>query len=88
MFEDKIVKGGEIIAKGNFKAGTSAFYLMLVPKVEDTPVIAVLSVKLSQNKGDTDFPFSVGIWNPVVVNSVDVKESDLTNYRIFWGSTL
>lgn len=88
MFEDKIVKGGEITEQGKFKSGASAFYLMLVPKSEDAPVIAVLTVKLSQNKDDSDFPFSMGIWNPVVINSVDVKESDLTNYRIFWGSTL
>lgn len=82
--EDKILNGGEITKQGEFK-GVSAFYLMLVPKSETAASVAILNVKLSKGIDKVDFPFATGTWNPVVVNSVDVKEEDLTNYRIFYG---
>lgn len=88
-YEDMIMSGGEITAQGNFTLeGKEAFYLFLVPKNEDAPNAAILNVKLSQNKALAVFPFMVGIWNPIVVNQVNVSSNDLTNYRIFWGATL
>lgn len=82
---DKILSGGEITAQGKFK-GNGAFYIAIVPKTDDAASIAVFNVKLSANAAYTDFPFAAGLWNPVVVNEIDVKSTDLTNYRIFWGS--
>ena len=88
MYENLIMGGGEITSQGTFKANSSAFYLFIVPKSESASSIAVLNVKLSRNKQNTDYPFVAGMWNPVVVNSVDVKSTDLQNYRIFYGGTL
>lgn len=83
--DDKILRGGEITAQGEFNE-VSAFYIMLVPKTTDAASVGILNVKLSQLEDMVDFPFAVGIWNPVVVNKVNVKSSDLANYRIFWGA--
>lgn len=88
MYENLIMGGGEITSQGTFKADSGAFYLFVVPKSESAASIAVLNVKLSRNKQNTDYPFVAGMWNPVVVNSVDVKSTDLQNYRIFYGETL
>lgn len=82
---DKILKGGEITEQGIFDK-ISAFYIMLVPKSTDASSIGILNVKLSQNEDMVSFPFVIGVWNPVVVNKINVASSDLTNYRIFWGS--
>lgn len=82
---DKILSGGEITQQGEFNE-VSAFYIMLVPKSTDAASVGILNVKLSQLEDMVDFPFAVGIWNPVVINKVNVKSSDLTNYRIFWGA--
>lgn len=88
-YEDKIVKGGEITSQGVFDKGTNGtFYLMIVPKTEDSANVAILNVNISQNTERIDFPFVSGMWNPIVVNSVDVKANDLSNYRIFYGETL
>ena len=86
MFEDKIVKGGEITQQGTFKAKGGMFYIMIAPKTEQSPVVGIFQVKLSQNDGIQDYPFSVGTWNPVVLNEINVKAEDLTNFRIFWGA--
>lgn len=83
--DDKILRGGEITAQGEFNE-VSAFYIMLVPKNTDAASVGILNVKLSQLEDMVDFPFAVGMWNPVVINKVNVKSSDLTNYRIFWGA--
>lgn len=83
--DDKILRGGEITAQGEFNE-VSAFYIMLVPKATEAASVGILNVKLSQNDSLIDFPFAAGMWNPVVVNKVNVKESDLTSYRIFWGA--
>lgn len=83
--EDKILRGGEITAQGEFNE-VSAFYIMLVPKGTDAGSVGILNVKLSQNEGLIEYPFAVGVWNPVVVNKVNVKTEDLTKYRIFWGA--
>lgn len=83
--DDKILRGGEITTQGEFNE-VSAFYIMLVPKNTDAASVGILNVKLSQLEDMVDFPFAVGMWNPVVVNKVNVKSSDLTNYRIFWGA--
>lgn len=82
--DDKIVRGGEITEAKKFSE--MAFYVMLVPKSADAASVAVMSANLTYNKGYSDFPFAVGVWNPVVLSGLDVKSSDLTNYRIFWGS--
>lgn len=84
-FDDKIFRGGEITAQGEF-SDAGAFYIMLVPKTTEASSVGILNVKLSQTDGLIDFPFAVGVWNPVVVNKVNVKSTDLTSYRIFWGS--
>lgn len=84
IFSDKILRGGEITAQGKFK-GNGAFYIALAPKTTDASSVVIMNVKLSGNKDFTDFPFSVGVWNPIVVNEVDVTQANLTNYRIFWG---
>lgn len=83
--EDKIRKGGEITQQGEFNE-VSVFYIMLVPKTTDASSVGILNVKLSQNEGLIDFPFAVGMWNPIVVNKVNVQSADLTSYRIFWGA--
>lgn len=83
--DDKILRGGEITAQGEFNE-VSAFYIMLVPKTTDASSVGILNVKLSQLEDMVDFPFAVGMWNPVVINKVNVKSSDLNNYRIFWGA--
>lgn len=82
---DKILKGGEITSQGEFKEA-KAFYIMLVPKSTDAASVGILNVKLSQLEDMVDFPFAVGVWNPVVVNKVNVKSEDLAKYRIFWGA--
>lgn len=88
-YEDKIIRGGEITSAGIFQSSSKGtFYLMLVPKTEQTPNIAILNVKISQNDKSLDYPFVALMWNPVVVNSVNVKSTDLSNYRIFYGETL
>ena len=83
--DDKILKGGEITSQGEFNK-VSAFYIMLVPKSTDAASVGILNVKLSQLEDMVDFPFTVGMWNPVVINKVNVKSADLANYRIFWGA--
>ena len=88
MYEDVITSGGEITAIGDFTVEGGAFYLFVAPKSDDAPSIAVLNVKISRNHGNSDCPFVVGMWNPVVINKVNVKSEDLSNYRIFWGRTL
>ena len=88
MYEDKIIKGGEITSQGVFKSNGGAFYIFITPKTEDASSSSVLNVKLSGNTELTDFPFVSYIWNPVLVNEVNIKSSDLSNYRIFWGETL
>lgn len=85
--DNKILRGGEITAQGEFNE-VSAFYIMLAPKTTEAASVGILNVKLSQNDSLIDFPFAVGMWNPVVVNSVEVKSTDLQNYRIFYGETL
>lgn len=82
---DKILSGGEITSQGEFNK-VSAFYIMLVPKSTDAASVGILNVKLSQLEDMVDFPFAVGMWNPVVINKVNVKSADLANYRIFWGA--
>lgn len=83
--DDKILRGGEITSQGEFNK-VSAFYIMLVPKSTDAASVGILNVKLSQLEDVVDFPFAVGMWNPVVINKVNVKSADLANYRIFWGA--
>lgn len=89
VMNDKILRGGEITSTGKqmlFEA--RAYYLMLVPKSDESPAIAILNVRLSQEVDYKDFPFPIGQWNPVVINDVNVKSEDLTNYRIFYGSEI
>ena len=61
MYDNLIMGGGEITAQGTFKTDSGAFYLFIVPKSESAASIAVLNVKLSRNKQNTDYPFVAGI---------------------------
>ena len=88
MYEDKIVRGGEITANGDFKSPNGAFFIMPLPKSEDAAAAMTMTVKLSMNDTDTEYPFMAGIWNPVVINKVTIDGDILTIYRIFWGETL
>lgn len=84
--QDKILRGGEITAQGTFTMDGLPFYIFLMPKDDTETSLAVLTVQLPYNREETAFPFQPGIWNPVAVMSLDVTESDLTSWRIFWGS--
>lgn len=84
--QDKILRGGEITAQGTFTRDGLPFYVFLMPKEDMEATPAVLTVRLPYNREETAFPFQPGIWNPVAVTSLDVEASDLTSYRIFWGS--
>ena len=88
MYEDKIVKGGEITSQGDFSPKNGAMYLFIVAKTENAPGVGIFSVKLSRNEAFTDYSFVAGIWYPVVVKSANITSTDLSNYRIFWGETL
>lgn len=82
--DDKIIRGGEITQQGVFEQ--NSFYVMLVPKSTESASVAVLNAKLAYNEELMDFPFAVGVWNPTVISKLNVKSTDLTSYRIFWGS--
>lgn len=84
-FEDLILKGGEITKAELFKPEGKVCLLMLVPKSKEATIVSVLNVKLSGNKEKIDYPFMVGVWNPILVNEVNVVQQNLTDYRIFWG---
>lgn len=86
-YEDKITRGGEITATGDFITEGGVFYIMLVPKTETAANATVLNVKLSDNAEPCEFPFVAGMWNPVVVNKVNIVQQNLTDYRIFYGVT-
>lgn len=87
MYDNMITYGGEITSQGTFETNSGAFYLFIAPKKEDAPAIGVFNVKISRNVDNTDYPFVVGVWNPVVINQIDVTSENLANYRIFWGET-
>ena len=84
--QDKILNGGEITAQGDFTLDAMPFYIFLAPKNEQAPGIAILNVTLNYASETTAFPFIAGAWNPVVVKNLSVKSTDLTNYRIFYGT--
>lgn len=85
--QDKILNGGEITSQGDFSLdGSMPFYIFLAPKNEDAPGIAILDVKLNYGDANTPFPFIAGTWNPVVLDTLNVKSSDLASYRIFYGT--
>lgn len=89
LYEDIIMSGGEITKQAHFTLeGKEAFFLFLSPKTEDVSNSTTLNVKLSRNKVVAAFPFVAGMWNPVLVNQLNVTSTDLANYRIFWGATL
>lgn len=84
--QDKILNGGEITAQGDFTLDAMTFYIFLAPKNEDASGIAILDATLNYADKPTAFPFIAGTWNPVVVKKLSVKSTDLTNYRIFYGT--
>lgn len=85
--QDKILNGGEITVQGEFTLdGGLPFYVFLAPKNEDASGIAILDATLNYADKPTAFPFIAGAWNPVVVKKLSVKSTDLTNYRIFYGT--
>ena len=84
---DKILRGGEITVQGDFRHyGGQPFYIFLVPKTEEAAGIAVLNVLLTYGKETVSFPFIAGVWNPVVLDTLNVTAQNLTDYRIFWGA--
>lgn len=84
--QDNILNGGEITAQGDFTLDAMPFYIFLAPKNENASGIAILNATLSYADKPTAFPFIAGAWNPVVVKKLSVKSTDLTNYRIFYGT--
>lgn len=82
--DDKITKGGKIESTGT-QTPSQAFFLFPVSKTGEKD-ICIISGKLSQNKEKTEFPLSVNTWNPVVFNSVDIQEQNLTDFDIYWGT--
>ena len=82
--DDKILKGKKIESAGLQKP-SQAFFLFPVSKTEEKH-ICVINAKLSQNKEMTEFPLAVNCWNPVVFNEVNIKEQDLADFDIYWGS--
>lgn len=82
---DKILRGAEITSQGVFDNNGQPFYLFMIPKVETAGSSAVISAQPLMEKVSKDFPFSAGIWNPVVLNSVNLTAENLQNYRIFYG---
>lgn len=83
---DKILGGGEITAQGTFDRNGDVFYIFLMPKADSAPAVAALTARLPYNNESTVFPFQAGQWNPVVLKELSVSQSDLSSYRIFWGT--
>lgn len=83
--EDKITKGSEIKQAGLFENNGNPFYLFLMPVSESAGASAVISCKLAYEDYYQEFPFTANAWSPTVVNGVNIKSQDLTNYRIFYG---
>ena len=83
--QDKIIKGGEITASGKFSINGFPFYLFISPKADTAASTIVVNAKLAYNDAPTDFPLISGVWNPVVLNEVEISEENLSDYRIFWG---
>lgn len=83
---DKITFGDEIKSQGLFKKESQPFYLFLVPKSDSSPTVALLNIKLVYGEDIQEFPFTVGTWNPTIVEALDVKEKDLSDFRIFYGA--
>lgn len=78
VMNDKILRGGEITSTGKqmlFEA--RAYYLMLVPKSDESPAIAILNVRLSQEVDYKDFPFPIGQWNPTKEHTENYMLCDL-----------
>lgn len=86
--EDKILNVGEITSSGDFtlNGGLSAFYLFLIPKSDSANSIAVLSCIVSKSKTAVNTPLMTGTWNPIVINKVSLSSTNLSNYRVFWGT--
>lgn len=85
--DDKILKGGEITAAGAFsRDGNLPFYIFLTGRSEEAPVSTVMDAILKYGKSRQPFPLTVGMWNPVVFESVTVTSETLSSYRIFWGA--
>lgn len=83
--QDKITRGGEITAAGRFSDGEKPFYIFMVGKTDDSASTSVVTGTLVYGTGDTPFPLVAGIWNPVVFKAVEISQTLLENYRVFWG---
>lgn len=83
--QDKITRGGEVVAAGRFTRDGGAFYLFIAPKAENVNSVAVVTAKLIYNAEDTPMPLTAGVWNPEVFSSVDLTEDLLSSFRVFWG---
>lgn len=85
MRNDKITNGGELTTTQPFNNNGQSFYLLLIPKNQSAPSVAILKVKMADERNVKEFPFLVNMWNPIIVNSVEATSSDLANYTIYYG---
>lgn len=79
-----IVKGGELTEPSY---NGDAFLLFPMPKSDDAPEILVVSAKCS-GEGDGEFhdvPLNSGMWNPVLLEEVQLSDEQLASYRFFYG---
>lgn len=83
---DKITNGGGITTPQTYKMEATPFYIFLSPKDDTLPSIKNLMVKLNYSKDFQEFPFVVGTWNPIVVDSIIVDDALLQSYNVYWGT--
>lgn len=84
--QDKIINGGEIVDAGKFTKNGHPFYICMIPKDADSPSGLVLSGEFLFAENESQIPLNAGVWNPVVLKSLTVSSSDLSLFRIFWGT--
>lgn len=65
--------------------GGYPFYVYLMPIADDSPASYIVSSKPSYENQYKDMPFTSNMWNPVVLNGIDVSAELLQKYRVFYG---
>ena len=83
--QDKITRGGEVMAAGRFTSPGGSFYLFIAPKTENVDSVAAVTARLIYNNEDAPVPLTAGVWNPVVFSAVEVTQDLLSSFRVFWG---
>ncbi len=87
MYTDsKIINGGKITTAQTFKLKDSQFYIFLVPKNDTVPTIITPNMKLTRSDSLISFPLQVGVWNPVVLDTLVVTSGMITDYDIYYGN--